>query len=220
MSLSDSSASPAYPSRASGWVLHPPAEVSRVASVLLCRHALATTTAGSVPGSGCSPLATTAAFPKMSLGRLPHLSFSRPARRSLALGPVGSRNRLTILSIEGFDSFVTSAAAPIATGWSNSCQVGIAPTEERRLCTAHDKIGHKPGALAERLQVTKTPYRTSPESSALVPTLRVGMKSQTLQRLRLVVKRQWCCLPGRWSVPERVPTRSVGTRAKRGYVFC
>src|SRR5438093_8836859 len=44
------------------------------------------------------------------------------------------------LSIEGFGSFVTSATAPIATGWSNSCQVGLTPTEERRLCTAH---GHR-----------------------------------------------------------------------------
>src|SRR5258708_5923471 len=37
------------------------------------------------------------------------------------------------LCIEGFGSIVTSTTAPIATGWSNSCQVGIAPTEERRL---------------------------------------------------------------------------------------
>src|SRR5437870_12078257 len=33
--------------------------------------------------------------------------------------------------------FLTSTAAPIATGWSESCRVGIAPTEDRRLCTAH-----------------------------------------------------------------------------------
>jgi hypothetical protein len=38
-----------------------------------------------------------------------------------------------VLCIEGFDSVVTSTTAPIATGWNDSCRVGIAPTEDRRL---------------------------------------------------------------------------------------
>src|SRR5581483_7384629 len=41
MDLSDSPGSPAYPSRASGWVTHPPPGVSRVAFVFrmqTCRH--------------------------------------------------------------------------------------------------------------------------------------------------------------------------------------
>ena len=38
---------------------------------------------------------------------------------------------------KGFDRFVTSTAAPIATGWSDSCRAGISPTEEPRLRTAH-----------------------------------------------------------------------------------
>ncbi len=37
----------------------------------------------------------------------------------------------------GFGDFVTSITAPIATGWSDSCRVGFAPTEDRRLFTAH-----------------------------------------------------------------------------------
>jgi len=37
------------------------------------------------------------------------------------------------LSIRGFGEFVTSLAAPIATGWNDSCRVGITPTEDRRL---------------------------------------------------------------------------------------
>ena len=44
------------------------------------------------------------------------------------------------LSIEGFDGFVTSTAAPIATGWSDSCRVGVAPTENARLFTAHHGV--------------------------------------------------------------------------------
>src|SRR5271170_1267778 len=37
---------------------------------------------------------------------------------------------------EGFSHFVTSIAAPVASGWS-VCRVGFAPTEKRRLLTAH-----------------------------------------------------------------------------------
>jgi hypothetical protein len=39
--------------------------------------------------------------------------------------------------IEGFSRVVTSTTAPIATGWSDSCRVGFAPTERPCLCTAH-----------------------------------------------------------------------------------
>lgn len=42
-----------------------------------------------------------------------------------------------MLYTEGFGRFVTSTTAPIATGWSDSCRVGISPTEGTRLCTAH-----------------------------------------------------------------------------------
>ena len=37
---------------------------------------------------------------------------------------------------EGFSHFVTSIAAPVASGWSG-CRVGFAPTGKRRLFTAH-----------------------------------------------------------------------------------
>ena len=39
---------------------------------------------------------------------------------------------------EGFSHFVTSIAAPVASGWSG-CRVGFAPTGKRRLFTAHAK---------------------------------------------------------------------------------
>src|SRR5271156_2397896 len=41
---------------------------------------------------------------------------------------------------EGFSHFVTSIAAPVASGWSG-CRVGFAPTGKRRLLTAHAKSG-------------------------------------------------------------------------------
>lgn len=43
------------------------------------------------------------------------------------------------LYIEGFGSFVASTAAPIATGWSDSCRAGISPAENARLFTAHKR---------------------------------------------------------------------------------
>src|SRR5262245_49908785 len=43
---------------------------------------------------------------------------------------------------EGFSHFVTSIAAPVASGWS-VCRVGVAPTGERRLGTAHTQPGHR-----------------------------------------------------------------------------
>ena len=42
---------------------------------------------------------------------------------------------------EGFSHFVTSIAAPVASGWSG-CRVGFAPTGKRRLFTAHARSGH------------------------------------------------------------------------------
>src|SRR6266700_3242016 len=41
---------------------------------------------------------------------------------------------------EGFSHFVTSIAAPVASGWS-VCRVGFAPTGKRRLSTAHARSG-------------------------------------------------------------------------------
>jgi hypothetical protein len=115
----------------------------------LYRHAIATTPAGSSQGSSCFPDSDDCGLPQMSAGSAPASIFSRPARRSLTLWPACSRRRLAALSIEGFGSFVTSATAPIATGWSNNCQAGIAPTEERHLYTAHGHSGlfllYRPG---------------------------------------------------------------------------
>ena len=42
---------------------------------------------------------------------------------------------------EGFSHSVTSITAPIASDWSDG-RLGLAPTEERRLTTAHTHLGH------------------------------------------------------------------------------
>src|SRR6202051_3988018 len=82
------------------------------------------------------------AFPDMAVGSAYTSSFSRLARRSLALRPAHSRCQpIRDTLIEGFSHFVTSMTAPIASGWSD-CRVGLAPTGKRRLGTAHAKSGH------------------------------------------------------------------------------
>jgi hypothetical protein len=65
-------------------------------------------------------------------------SFSRPARRLLTLQPTHSRSRLTTHSIEGFGRVVAFPPAPIATGWSDPCREGLAPSQELCLSTAHE----------------------------------------------------------------------------------
>jgi hypothetical protein len=137
MDLSDSPGGLACPSRASSWVTHPPRGISRVASLSLYRHAVAITPVRPWLGSFRSPVGHDSGLPHHLAGSAPTFGFSRPAQRSLTLRPACSRNHQVVLCIEGFGDFVTSTAAPIATGWSESCRVGIAPTEDRHLCTAH-----------------------------------------------------------------------------------
>src|SRR6202140_5493232 len=57
-------------------------------------------------------------------------AFTRVTACTLALSP--SRDTLT----EGFSHFVTSIAAPVASGWSG-CRAGLTPAGKRRLATAH-----------------------------------------------------------------------------------
>src|SRR5277367_1532160 len=77
------------------------------------------------------------AFPDNVVGSTCTSSFSRIARRSLALRPAHSRGHLYVTCYtEGFSHFVSSMTAPVASGWSG-CRVGLSPTGKRRLLTAH-----------------------------------------------------------------------------------
>ena len=64
-------------------------------------------------------------------------AFTRVAACTLARSPI--RDPLS----EGFSHFVTSMTAPVASGWSG-CRVGLAPTEKRRLITAHTRRRRSP----------------------------------------------------------------------------
>src|SRR6202020_2011940 len=81
------------------------------------------------------------AFPERVVGSARTSSFSRLARRSLALRPAHSRRHLYVTRYtEGFSHFVTSMTAPVASGWSVR-RVGLAPTGKRRLVRAHANSG-------------------------------------------------------------------------------
>src|SRR5271163_4790648 len=82
------------------------------------------------------------AFPEIAVGSAYTSSFSRLARRSLALRPAHSRRHLYVTCYtEGFSHFVSSMTAPVASGWSVH-RVGLSPTGKRRLLTAHAISSH------------------------------------------------------------------------------
>src|ERR1700691_4846082 len=93
------------------------AGASRVASGLLCLHAIAITPVGSVELVRSS-IPTAGGLPRVTVRSAPAIVFSGPAQRSLMLWPARSRSRQATLYTESSDSFVASAAASIATGWS------------------------------------------------------------------------------------------------------
>ncbi len=62
---------------------------------------------------------------------------SRPAQRSHCYGLHARQVAIATLYIRGFSSFVASAAAPIATGWSEPVPGRYTPAVDQRLCTAH-----------------------------------------------------------------------------------
>ena len=69
---------------------------------------------------------------------------------------------------EGFSHFVTSIAAPVASGWSG-CRVGFAPTGKRRLFTAHASSGQYVRSQRSLAQAGRmvVPRRGAPQISRI-----------------------------------------------------
>src|SRR5262249_42209991 len=93
------------------------AGASRVASGLLCLHAIAITPAGPMELVRSS-FSIVSGLPCETVRSAPAIVVSGPAQRSLTLWPARSPSRLATLSIESSDSFVASTIVSIATGWS------------------------------------------------------------------------------------------------------
>jgi hypothetical protein len=87
-----------------------------------------------------APFPSSGSFPCEVVRSASTLLFSTPAQRLLTLQCTHPPNRLTTLSIEGFRRLVALPSAPIATGWSDPCREGFAPSQELCLSTAHDFI--------------------------------------------------------------------------------
>src|SRR5712691_4635933 len=100
---------------------YPGAASGRTASLISSRRI-------SLPRKGCRVGLRIVLFEACS-------AFTRVAACTLARSPI--RDPLS----EGFSHFVTSMAAPVASGWSG-CRVGLTPTGKRRLSTAHTLSGH------------------------------------------------------------------------------
>ena len=113
------------------------------------------------------------------VGSAPALNLSRPARRSLTLRPARSRNRQATLSIEGFDGFVTSTAAPIATGWSDPVAGwDLHPLKIARLFTAH-YFANQLGNSLKKLAVNRGPSGTVHLANHRTWTSTVSVKGST-----------------------------------------
>src|SRR5262249_4792756 len=93
------------------------AGASRVASGLLCLHAIAITPTGPMELVRSS-FSIVNGLPCVTVRSAPAIVVSGPAQRSLTLWPARSPSRLATLYTESSDSFVASAAVSIATGWS------------------------------------------------------------------------------------------------------
>src|SRR5262245_24498418 len=92
-------------------------------------------------------------------------AFTRVTACTLALSPI--RDTLS----EGFSYFVTSIAAPAASGWSIR-RVGFAPTGKHRLVTAHTHFGPLRAAPSSR----RRPGRKSQKARFACKMLATGRK--------------------------------------------
>jgi hypothetical protein len=131
------------------------AGASPVASGLLCVHAVAITQAGSMELVRSS-VSIASGLPREKVRSARAIVCSGPAQRSLTIRPARSRSRLATLYIANSDSFVASAAASIAPGWSE-------PVAGREFHPLKSSAFH--GAL---LRQTVDSYRVTDHSSSIV----------------------------------------------------
>jgi len=113
------------------------AGASRVASGLLCLHAVANTPAGSMESiRSCSPIAI--GLPCIQARSAPALSVSGPAQRSLALRPTRSPSRLSDPLHRRLQQLrYLHRCFGCYRAERTSSRTGFSPAEDHRLSTAH-----------------------------------------------------------------------------------
>jgi hypothetical protein len=136
---------------------------SRVASGLLCLHAVAITPAGPMELVR-SYLSIVSGLPRDKAGSAPAIAVAGSAQRSFTLRPARSRSRLATLSIESSDSFVASAIVSIATRWNE-------PVPRRELHPLNASAFHR--ALQRQPSLPKTNFMLSPRiPPKMIPRLK------------------------------------------------
>ncbi len=104
---------------------------------------------------------STAAFPEILPGRLPRFGLSRPAQRSLTFRPACSLNRpRRSVSSEASTDLLPPPPLRLLPAGTTRRRVGIAPTGNRRLCTAHSILTLRAGI--GRGHSTSPSRRTAP----------------------------------------------------------
>ena len=115
------------------------AGASRVASGLLCLHAVAITPAGSME-SVRSSFSTVSGLPCVTVRSAPAIILSGPAQRSLALRPACSRGRQSDPLHRRLRRFrYLHRRSDCYRLERLSCRAGFAPAGDRRLFTAHSE---------------------------------------------------------------------------------
>jgi hypothetical protein len=126
--------SPGHPSRASGCSSQITARGLPCCARFPCVHAAASTPVQRLGVVFAQVFPAVSAFPGMAAGSACTSSFSRLARRSLALRPAHLRRHQFVTPlIEGFGHFVTSMPAPTASGWSDVAGRASHPLESAAL---------------------------------------------------------------------------------------
>src|ERR1039457_53142 len=148
-----------------------------------------------------SSLSIPSGLPCVTVRSAPASTFSGPAQRSLALWPARSRSRHATLYTEGSDSFVASAAASIATGWSEPVpgrefhplkssafsRRTVTPTAPRvrlRAAATHRVIGAKTKAILEQFVLPVVPRQREIVTGQVATAARLD---QAFQRIRIGV---------------------------------
>ena len=96
---------------------------------------------------------------------------------------------------EGFSHFVTSIAAPVASGWSG-CRVGLAPTGKRRLVTAHTQsrlqVGYLDDHQIDRFEKNGAVIASARANAYIAKPTRAGSaKSCLTRRSQLFIPRRF-----------------------------
>jgi hypothetical protein len=172
-----------------------------------CTHAVTTAPADSLGARSRSLPQKVAAFPMSEVGRLRISSFEACSMFTHITAYVLAESpKVTLLHQRASPNRVSFSIAPTATGWSESCQVGFAPTRRPRLSTAHP----------DRLLVLGVCRynRGAASPASMIQTVTIGLSVTDVARI--VVIRLACRRPKpQWSATWIATPHTARLRRRR-----